>query len=175
MLEAWKHSRICRGRFLVNHFPETRPPFITVSSLGYPCNLEELRRAGVVSDWSKSCGKHHKLVFLHAPKTAGESVEAALKINKNHDVARLRRENIGEKDWGCAFKFSVARNPWARWESWYSFCNSGYHGNKNALPGPHWGCKMARSMTLSSWTKNMIVILGGLENLPPGLRKNMMR
>jgi len=167
---------ICRGRFLVNHLPETRPPFITVSSLGYPCNLEEFRRAGFAPEWNNSCNEgHHTLMFFHAPKTAGESVEAALRIRKNHDVARSRMETIAERSWGCAFKFSVARNPWARWESWYSFCNSGYHGNKDGLPGPQWGCKLARSMTLSSWTKNMIVILGGLENIPPDLRTKMTR
>ncbi|CAM9621513.1 unnamed protein product, partial [Ectocarpus fasciculatus] len=112
----------------------------------------------------------HELVFLHVPKTAGESVEAALEIHKNHEVARERRQSMGEEAWGGAFKFSVARNPWARWESWHSFCESGY-GPKRHLPTPHWACQMARSMTLSSWTKNMIVLLRGLEMLRPDLRR----
>eukprot|EP00903_Cladosiphon_okamuranus_P011536 g10862.t1 len=142
-----------------------------VSSLGYPCYLEEFQRAGYAPAWN-SCDEPHELVFLHAPKTAGESVEAALDMEKNHQLARERRDTMGEEAWGCAFKFSVARNPWARWESWYSFCNSGY-GPELVLPKPRWGCKMARSMTLSSWTKNIIVILLGLQALPPGLSRHL--
>lgn len=81
---------------------------------------------------------------------------------------------MGEEAWGCAFKFSVARNPWSRWESWYSFCKSGF-GKRRVLPLPHWGCLLARSLTLSSWTKHMIVLLRGLEALPPDMRDKLER
>lgn len=75
---------------------------------------------------------------------------------------------MGEVEWQCAFKFSTARNPWTRWESWYSFCNTGY-GPTLRLPGPQWSCAMARSMPLSSWVKEMIIILRGIDTLKPSM------
>ena len=147
---------------------------LSESSLGYPCNLDELQVHGFVPEWNKRCKGSHKLVFLHIPKTGGESVEAALGVKKNHDMARVRKESMGEKVWDCAFKFSIARNPWARWESWYSFCKSGY-GDKLKVPRPQWACRMARYMTLSSWTKKMIVLISGLETLPPDIENQLMR
>lgn len=135
-----------------------------MSSLGYPCHMDDFKKTKFAAEWHGCEGKH-QLVFLHVPKTAGESVEAALAIRKSHEVARKRRAIIGPRGWRCAFKFSTARNPWARWESWYSFCKSGY-GEDHRLPTPHWACEMAHSTTLSSWTKKMIVILRGLQTLP---------
>ena len=55
-------------------------PFITASSLGYPCHVEKFERAGFAPD--KTCDEPRRLVFRHVPKTAGESIEAALKITK---------------------------------------------------------------------------------------------
>lgn len=175
---AWGEPEACRddapliGESFTRNASARRST--AVSSLGYPCHLEELQKAGFSPERNNSCDGPHQLVFLHAPKTAGESLEAALGVKKSHVVARERRQSLGEEAWRCAFKFSVARNPWARWESWYSFCNSGY-GKHLVLPQPYWACLMARSMTVSSWTKHMIVLLRGLETFRPGLRGDLKR
>jgi len=131
--------------------------------------MEEFEKAGFVPEWSSECNGEHELIFLHVPKTAGSSIDAALSLKKNHLPAGYRKQMMKQRTWDCAFKFSVARNPWGRWESWYSFCLSGY-GEEPIMPQPHWACQMARSMTLSSWTKNMILLLRGLQTLSPDLK-----
>ncbi|CAM9857012.1 unnamed protein product, partial [Ascophyllum nodosum] len=39
------------------------------SSLGYPCNLDELQRHGFAPEWDNGCEGPHQLLFLHIPKT----------------------------------------------------------------------------------------------------------
>ena len=78
-----------------------------------------------------------RVVFLHIPKTAGQSVRQVLArhtsvlsntkqdwLGWEDDYTHRRwaekgyacfvRDALGEEVWECAFKFSFVRNPWAR-------------------------------------------------------------
>lgn len=142
-----------------DHHPEERK----TSSLGYPCQMSEFRER-LPEDWDGCV--FHRLIFLHAPKTGGESVEYALKSWKSHDMASDVAAGMTDEDWHCAFKFSTVRNPWARWESWYSFCNAG-HGDPPRLPTPQWACLWARRLSLSEFTTRMITVLKWLQDTRP--------
>lgn len=67
---------------------------------------------------------HHyfpKYVFIHINKTAGSSIEAALRLRFEHKTAVEKRSQIGERAWIRAFKFSMVRNPWDRLLSMYFY------------------------------------------------------
>ena len=83
----------------------------------------------------------HKAIFVHIPKTAGSSIEAALNETEQtnagaideatgkyypittgkekHFDARACRKHYGRKIWQNYFKFTVVRNPWQRIHSWW--------------------------------------------------------
>lgn len=96
-----------------------------------------------------------------------------LELEKSHDMAKDIAATMTPEEWECAFKFSTARNPWGRWESWYSFCVSGY-GDPPQLPTPAWACTLARSTTLPEFTKQMIAILSEIRKLPAGMADHVM-
>jgi hypothetical protein len=58
-------------------------------------------------------------IFIHVPKTGGETIELLLNIQKFHDFAYIRKKAYTEKEWNSAFKFAFVRNPWDRLVSWY--------------------------------------------------------
>ena len=75
----------------------------------------------------------HRCIFVHIPKTAGTSVEAALgwfteytRGAQDHRSIRKLREAITPDEFCTYFKFTFVRNPWDRVVSWY----------KNALEDP---------------------------------------
>lgn len=68
-----------------------------------------------------------RLIFVHIPKTGGNSVKALLRahltdlerIGKQHDKAAWHHTR--QADWGTCFKFAFVRNPWDRLVSWHSY------------------------------------------------------
>lgn len=60
-------------------------------------------------------------VFIHINKTAGSSIERALKLRFEHLTAAEKQASLGAFRWQRAFKFSFVRNPWARSLSHYKY------------------------------------------------------
>ena len=108
-----------------DHSPN--PLCADVNNMLFRCNEKDL-----------VCGKSRpsetniqkELVFLHIPKTGGESLENALEIKKNHKTWRQRR---GETVLNSSFLVTIIRNPFDRMLSWFRFCLHGWRGH---LPGP---------------------------------------
>ena len=76
-------------------------------------------------------------VFVHVPKTGGDSISEALRPysaidystgRKKHWSARTIRNSFFSEDsnhrWGDYFSFGVVRNPWEQVHSDYHFCRS---------------------------------------------------
>ena len=65
-----------------------------------------------------------KIVFAHAPRTSGTSIEHALlegrlvKDSMKHLRASQLKKLVG-KEWGQYYKFTIVRNPWDRIVSMY--------------------------------------------------------
>ena len=82
-----------------------------------------------------------EMLFVHIPKTGGTTIEAVLKIPKNHALAFDRFQELERP---TTFTVAVVRNPWDRALSWYRFCVAG------AGPPPHpvAHCTFARKLNL---------------------------
>jgi hypothetical protein len=74
-----------------------------------------------------------KSIFIHIQKTAGTSIEKALKkedpsivgnahSGKRHLKAREIRALVGPELWSAYYRFAFVRNPWDRLVSWYCMC-----------------------------------------------------
>jgi len=87
----------------------------------------------------------HKCIFIHPPKTAGESVEIALS-GKPFNLPGREYDGHPEKHWSAKkikqmypkefstyFKFSIVRNPWDRFLSWVYYLNRKYDRNTAAF------------------------------------------
>lgn len=77
-----------------------------------------------------------KLVFIHIPKTGGESVEAALKIQKDHRTAFTRnfcKPASAKLRAPRTVWFTIVRNPYSHLLSWFKFCIHGWRGH---IPTP---------------------------------------
>ena len=61
-----------------------------------------------------------KIIFVHINKTGGVSIEQALGFSeKQHKTALEFKEQLGQKRWDKAYKFSIIRNPWDKVVSQY--------------------------------------------------------
>ena len=108
---------------------------------------------------SKSCYAHlREIVFVHIPKTGGETVEKILRITKNHYNASTRK--MEDPCWDRKFKFTVVRNPWDRMLSFYFHLrksldetNRYYHHPMN--PKRAW--KLATSLPFNEWIVKVLV------------------
>lgn len=93
-------------------------------------------------------GKTKKVMFVHVPKTGGESVEAAFHLVKNHKLADSRHDEFFNKKGmkrDDVFIISVIRNPFSRTWSWFKFCVHGYRG---VGVGPAQECNAATNLVL---------------------------
>lgn len=70
-----------------------------------------------------------RLIFIHIPKCAGTSIEvfftgkdwAEIDARTKHITSLVARDQAyGSELWAEYFKFSVVRNPWARFVSFYN-------------------------------------------------------
>lgn len=78
----------------------------------------------------------HKFVFVHVPKTGGDSVSAALAefadvdgsrgSVKHWQARRIRNSCFAESDnrWSDYYSFGMVRNPWQQVHSDYWFCRT---------------------------------------------------
>jgi hypothetical protein len=75
----------------------------------------------------------HQFVFVHVPKTGGDSISAALSglsevdgstgRSKHWSARRIRETHFSDSEaWGDYFSFGVVRNPWEQVHSDYWFC-----------------------------------------------------
>lgn len=74
--------------------------------------------------------ENHNLIFYHAAKNAGTSIEGWLSNIDGAEVYNndLRHETPGKVDKmfdGGNWSFCVTRNPWDRFYSWYSYWKTG--------------------------------------------------
>lgn len=77
---------------------------------------------------------HHRFVFVHVPKTGGDSID---KMLREH-VADVRKQKMTrhapygdilaiEPDLAGYWSFAMVRNPWARMVSWWSMIDKWNH------------------------------------------------
>lgn len=104
--------------------------------------------------------RRHKFVFVHVPKTGGDSIAAALAPladqgewdsfeHKHATAAQIRQQWFGDGTWGQFMRFAFVRNPWDRLHSDWQFCR---HFGKRLLDGediestPDWLEKCRRTV-----------------------------
>lgn len=72
--------------------------------------------------WRRYRNRHRdSFVFIHINKTAGSSIEKALKLAFEHRTALQKIEELGRQEWDRRFSFSIVRNPWDKVVSHYHY------------------------------------------------------
>ena len=81
-----------------------------------------------------------KFVFIHINKTAGSSIEKALKLRFEHKTALEKRAEIGPELFAEKFVFAFVRNPWDKVVSHYHYrVRTNQNGfGENQLPFEDW-------------------------------------
>lgn len=65
-------------------------------------------------------GKRQPALFVHIPRTGGQSLVRALACKRDtHLTAMNLRACVPEHLWLKSLKFSIIRNPWDHYVSWY--------------------------------------------------------
>lgn len=85
-----------------------------------------------------------KYIFVHVPKTGGQSISNALGNHKKREQSTHTPLRCVEK--GDRFAFGFIRNPWARMVSLYRFCCQ-----KNMGRGDNFDQKEIRDMGFKKW------------------------
>ena len=80
----------------------------------------------------------HRCIYVHIPKTAGNSVNRVFGIDwENHkDLARYATE-VSPEIFASYFKFAIVRNPWDRLFSDYNYQRKKSRAGKLALHDEH--------------------------------------
>ena len=82
--------------------------------------------------------RNKKIIFIHIPKNAGESIEKSLNIYNGNKVEnifgisdsivlqhltaiQLKNSYFDNSEWNEYFKFAVIRNPWSKAVSEYNW------------------------------------------------------
>jgi len=115
-------------------------------------------------------------IFIHIPKTGGESVWKALS---------KRKEHIRAIDWqNDVFKFCFVRNPWSRLASFYKYCFH-FYGEIDPFIKKGFECwitkwskqSFAKGGTLTQWEwisdgeKIIVDFIGRFENIEEDWKK----
>lgn len=81
-------------------------------------NLESMRRLAPSLIFSKFSTRDRGL-FIHNPRTGGNSVAHTIGCPHDHRYAWIAREQ--HADWDNVFSFAFVRNTWSRIASWYLY------------------------------------------------------
>ena len=121
-----KFERICAvWRQINNETSSTSAANKTTDAAGVPLSKEEISH----------------VIFVHFPKTGGESLTEMLNVTKTH-FTMPEFERLGELA-KQHVAVTVIRNPFCRMKSWFRFCLHGYRG---LMPVPKPLCEQAHRM-----------------------------
>eukprot|EP00494_Astrolonche_serrata_P025445 UN25706 len=127
---------------------------------GHPVVITDDIHKKCVRDEHNLVRDEHNINFIHIPKTAGESINRALQIPKNHNEVWLRDKSVFAQD---NIVISVVRNPYDRMFSWFKFCRHGwFDGQQMMRPGPVVQCdnavlREASKQGFSDWIEWVIL------------------
>jgi len=123
----------------------------TVAESSSPFPVEPPFDAAATKNIPKDCKCESQFVdcsppvFLHVPKTGGESIEAMFGMLMNNHMTSVEREEEIHNPSMTPFVISVVRNPYDRAFSWFRYCIHGHHHSAK-IPLPDTVCYLARQM-----------------------------
>ena len=92
----------------------------------------------------------HKFIFIHYPKTAGETINYFL-CKQRHPVHKHKKLKFFEDKYDLKdyFKFTFCRNPWSQVVSFY------FHFKRLKRCAPLYSCNIANNFSFSDYCKKM--------------------
>ena len=77
--------------------------------------------------------KKSNTIFIHIPKTAGNSLQMGLfgALSPGHVSVKDYMDYLGEKEYNSKFTFTIVRNPYDRLISSYNYIKSGGKSNRD--------------------------------------------